>query len=596
MRRISAFGYRSDLSNHFASGECIMHTSPQPQFQTGSMPHSATTQAQFAAYPRTSGYGPIGHAINRMHQHQQSQPLPPPPPPLLPSPLPGTFTATAPLVPLLPTSHSPSPSPTPTQATPSPSPPQRAKPQVLPPPDFTPSPTHWDTRNIFGLDLPRFIKHTPHTEANNTAGIPITDLTRLQTVRHGWNSYWLRYLAHGHNTGLFFTKHISETVFASEFFSTLRNRKIDLDAAAIAYCHQHNIPTHTKQKAFTALVTEFVDYLQDICNESNSTAPVSSQHNPAAHQLKAPQQVDPATAQRLIALEHQLATANLTINHLRGQPTPLPSQPTTTHTKPISTADTHPNNIGAHSCDFSPIAPRNLQPHMEALGHESAPCKTLAPAGTRSPPSVVDITASPATTMMPKQRPPTNTALPTHNLPHQPACCHIHTNTSQHLHHTNLQQTPPTWPANHPNPSPIPHPEDPASVPSNLAATLLCSKKQRQSTLPGAPAPKPKTPLDAVLQQPPQRSQWFQQNCTGVHTDSGILRWFGSLKNVSEEQKAECRSYISEVLQAYPEITIEQRQQLEANAASWGIPIRLIDKFQTKPLLRLLCIIAQMSE
>ena len=192
--------------------------------------------------------------------------------------------------------------------TPSPSPPPRTKLQVLPPADFTPSPTHWDTRSIFGLDLPRFIKHTPHTEANRTAGMPITDLTILQTVRHGWNSYWLRYLAHGHNTALFFTKHISETMFASEFFSALRSRKIDLDldAAAIAYCHQHNIPAHTKQKALSALVTEFVDYIQDVSNESSSTTPTPSQHNPEGHQLKAPQQTDPATAQRLIALEHQL--------------------------------------------------------------------------------------------------------------------------------------------------------------------------------------------------------------------------------------------------------------------------------------------------
>ena len=65
--------------------------------------------------------------------------------------------------------------------------------------------------------------------------------------------------------------------------------------------------------------------------------------------------------------------------------------------------------------------------------------------------------------------------------------------------------------------------------------TLL--KKQRQSTSPGAPTPKPKMPVEAVFQQPAQRSQWFQQDFTGVHTESGILRWFGSLKNVSEKQK-----------------------------------------------------------
>ena len=482
---------------------------------------------------------------------------------------------------------------------PSPSPPHRTKPQVLPPSDFTPSPTHWDTRNIFGLDLPRFIKHTPHTDI-------------LQTIRHGWNSYWLRYLAHGHNTGLCFTKHISETMFASEFFSTLRNRKIDLDAAAIAYCHQRNIPTHTKQKALTALVTEFVDYLQDICSECNTTASVSPPHNPAAHQLRPPQQVDPATAQRLIALEHQLATANLTISHLRGQPTPQPSQPITTHAKPISTADTHLNAIGAQSRDFSPIAPRNLQQHIDALGHEPTTCKTLAPAAARPAPSVVDITASPVrgasqetTLYSPSPHYYDDDAKatasnqhivshPQHSLP---------TSSLPHSHQSITASTPhqtATDTTEHTSQSSKTIPDTTSKKPGKRAVQLGSNptllKKQRQSTLPGAPAPKPKTPLDAVFQQPAQRSQWFQQNFTGVRTDSGILRWFGSLKSVSEKQKAERRSYSNEVLQAYPEITLEQRQQLEANAASWGIPIRLIDKFQTKPLLRLLCIIAQMSE
>ena len=230
-----------------------MHTSSQPQFHADTMHRNpAMMPAQPAAHPRTGGYGPVGQAINRMQQHSQFPP--PPPPPSLPSP-------------------------TSTQATLSPSQSLRNKPQTLPPADFTPSPTHWDTRSVFGLDLPRFIKHTPHTEANHTAGMPITDLTILQTVRHGWNSYWLRYLAHGYNTGMFFTKHISETMFASELFSGLRARKIDLDAMAIAYCHQHNIPAPTKQKALSALVSEFVDYMQDVNNDSNPAPSKASQHN-----------------------------------------------------------------------------------------------------------------------------------------------------------------------------------------------------------------------------------------------------------------------------------------------------------------------------
>ena len=396
-------------------------------------------------------------------------------------------------------------------------------------------------------------------------------------------------------------------MFASEFFSALRSRKIDLDAAAIAYCHQHNIPVHTKQKALSALVTEFVDYMQDVSNESSSTTPTPSQHNPEGHQLKVPQQTDPATAQRLIALEHQLAAANLTINHLRGQPTPLPSQPTTTHTQPVST-NTHPHNIAAQSRDFSPIAPRSLQPHLESLGHESAHCKTPPPADTHSPPPVVDITSSPVPgasqeTALYSPSPHYQDDDPKAGTSNQHDASHPHpfptTPAPQHTTTSTLHR-PATDTTDRTSQSSKPVPDTTSNKPRKRAIQLGSNptllKKQRQSTLPGAPAPKPKTPLDAVFQQPAQRSQWFQQNFTGVHTESGILRWSGSLKNVSEKQKTECRNYINEVLQTYPEITTDQRQQLEANAASWGIPIRLIEKFQTRPLLRLLCIIAQMSE
>ena len=114
---------------------------------------------------------------------------------------------------------------------------------------------------------------------------------------------------------MFFTKHISETMFASELFSGLRARKIDLDATAIAYCHQHNIPAPAKQKALSALVSEFVDYVQDVNNESNPAPSKTSQRNTQGPQLKTPQQPDPGTAKRLLTLEHQLATANLTISH-----------------------------------------------------------------------------------------------------------------------------------------------------------------------------------------------------------------------------------------------------------------------------------------
>ena len=240
--------------------------------------------------------------------------------------------------------------------------------------------------------------------------------------------------------------------------------------------------------------------------------------------------------------------------------------------------------------------------------HESARCHNLPPEDINFHPQVVDITSSPipgasqetalyspspqyhdddSKTVTPHPRhaahpPPSLNANPA-SQPHQHA-------TAPALHRHAKSNTDGTSQSSKPILSDTSKKQGKRTIQLGSNPTLL--KKQRQSTLPGAPTPKPKMPVEAVFQQPAQRSQWFQQNFTGVHTESGILRWFGSLKNVSEKQKTECRTYINEVLQTYPEITLDQRQQL----ASWGIPIRLIDKFQTKPLLRLLCIIAQMTE
>ena len=392
----SCFSYLSGVNQHMASVlivlpstyiclDCNMQASQQPHSQAGFMQHNTTSQPSTTGYPRAGGYGPMGHIINRMQQQhrQPAQPFPPPPPPHLPPP-PGFFSP-----------HSPSLSPPPATL---PSLPVGSQRQLSPPPDFISSQTHWDTRSVFRLDLPRFVKHTPHTEANHSAGLPITDITLLQTVRHGWNSYWLRYIAHGHSTGLLFTKHINEAMFASEFFSVLRSKKIDLDIAAIIYCHQYNIPAPTKQQALAALVTEFVDYFQDVWEALNTTSQASPDNAPRAPPKRPPQQTDPATAQRLATLEYQLAAANLTINHLRGQPTPQPTSTFTTTPPPPSTSHQQqppPHHTHATSADLSPIAPRNLQQQIDALERELAEYKNQTPTPTASAPSVVDITASP---------------------------------------------------------------------------------------------------------------------------------------------------------------------------------------------------------
>ena len=78
-------------------------------------------------------------------------------------------------------------------------PPQNAWTSPYPqiPHDFVQTPDMWDNRQVFGLNLPRYIQTTPHSTNNHTQAYPLPPLVAF--LRHGWSSYWLRYAAQGHD-------------------------------------------------------------------------------------------------------------------------------------------------------------------------------------------------------------------------------------------------------------------------------------------------------------------------------------------------------------------------------------------------------------
>ena len=337
---------------------------------------------------RYSGYGPMGRSINMMQTHPCSNSsFPPPPPPIFanpptspppPCPPPGLFDSphTHPGT-ALSTVHQPSPpppifqtTPTPTQQTQHNTTPPDALSHPLPPvpTEFCQSPTHWDTRSVFGLDLPRTIRQTAHTTSNKTAGVPVTQLPLLACVRHTWNSYWIRYLAHGNNLHMVFTKNIAEAACVSEFLAKVRSRKLDIDKTAMAYCHQHSIPAHTRQAAITALVNEFIDYMCDVNPTSTSKSAA----------LNTSTQADPASAHRIAELEHQLAISSQTIQQLQqgnqAEPFRTPTKPKTTQhaTGAPHTSDSKrsnpPGSAGLRSNVAGSPSPSPSQPSMLRRG------------------------------------------------------------------------------------------------------------------------------------------------------------------------------------------------------------------------------------
>ena len=60
-----------------------------------------------------------------------------------------------------------------------------------------------------------------------------------------------------------------------------------------------------------------------------------------------------------------------------------------------------------------------------------------------------------------------------------------------------------------------------------------------------------------IFNAPAQPSAWFTTNYTGVHTESGIARWFGGLK-IPDKKKNEVRQYIETVMSQFPTISEEQ--------------------------------------
>ena len=126
------------------------------------------------------------------------------------------------------------------------------------------------------------------------------------------------------------------------------------------------------------------------------------------------------------------------------------------------------------------------------------------------------------------------------------------------------------------------------------ASTRPPAKRLRQATLTGKPTPAARQ-AGEIFNTPAQPSAWFTANYTGVHTESGIVRWFGGLK-IPDKKKNEVRHYIETVMRQFPSISEEQRSNLDRRAVAQGIAVRAVAKFADAPLMKLLSIITAMSE
>ena len=162
---------------------------------------------------------------------------------------------------------------------------------------------------------------TPYSQKAGISGCPIEQVPALAIIRHGWSSYWLRYLSNGQEMFPVMSKSIADAVLASELLSMIRQRKINTDAAATVYAWEHSLPMD-RVSAVKALAEDFCDYKEDLIHKKAGcrNASNSAQHTmgtPAAVQA-ASQGIDPASSHRITQLEAQLAKAQHTIKHLQA--------------------------------------------------------------------------------------------------------------------------------------------------------------------------------------------------------------------------------------------------------------------------------------
>ena len=115
-------------------------------------------------------------------------------------------------------------------------------PEVVIPPNWTQTPTHFDDPVVYGHRFQRTVQPTAWSRKRGLAGTnPLTVPIGLLT-RHGAAEFALRALSEGRFMGVVPTRSIPESVFLSQLVKAMRDAAFDLDAIAESM-HRKNHPS-----------------------------------------------------------------------------------------------------------------------------------------------------------------------------------------------------------------------------------------------------------------------------------------------------------------------------------------------------------------
>ena len=100
------------------------------------------------------------------------------------------------------------------------------------PPTFTPDEDHYDKNEIWGKKLPRKVLTAQWSRTNGLARRDLLKVTLPELLYMGWQNHGLRYLGQGWFTGAALTRNIRESVLVEKILKHVRQKGIDIDAAA----------------------------------------------------------------------------------------------------------------------------------------------------------------------------------------------------------------------------------------------------------------------------------------------------------------------------------------------------------------------------
>ena len=184
------------------------------------------------------------------------------------------------------------------------------------PPTFQSDSEYYDKNEIWGKKLPRKVLTTEWSKTHGLAGRDLTKVSLPELLYMGWQNHGLRYLGQGWFTGAVLTRNIRESVLVEKVLKQVRQKGIDIDAAAL---HVAKMSGHTINPNMTnAEKANLIDLL--------------------AQHVLAPLQTNKEVESEMMDLRRQLEEAQSTIGKLQAKQPTLPEtdQEVQEHTPPPS--------------------------------------------------------------------------------------------------------------------------------------------------------------------------------------------------------------------------------------------------------------------